>query len=186
MNFIPGGGATEDDIAYSIEPETITVAGAEEDMADADRDLPGQHGPVHGGGTEQLQTITIDLDPRLENVSGITTATVTRDRRGPGHPNVPDVDNITASECARAISVSMVTQARTVQVRGRAEDLDLIDASQLRIVADLSGHHLTGTYPCPSGSIWTPAARWACIGEYTIVVTSAADRQAHQWEAHQP
>ena len=34
VNFLAGGGATEDDIRYKIEPKTITVSGAEEDLRD--------------------------------------------------------------------------------------------------------------------------------------------------------
>ena len=76
VNFVPGGGATQDDITFDIEPSTITVSGAEEDMANLTQLSIGSVDLSMVVGTNTF-SFPISLDPSLENVSGETTATVT-------------------------------------------------------------------------------------------------------------
>lgn len=169
VNFIAGGGATQDDIVYSIEPDTITVAGADEDIAELTEISLGSIDLSTVEGTGEIQrTMTIDLDPRLENVSGITTATVSITIEGL-ETRTFQTSNITASDI-QGYNVSLVTQALTVQVRGRAEDLDLIDASQIRVVADLSSITSTGTFPVPARVYLDAGGASGVLGSYTVVV----------------
>src|SRR5699024_4912272 len=76
VNVVPGGGATEDDAKISIEPSTITVSGAEEDLANLTEISLGSVELSRILGTASI-TMNIALDPSLENVSGITSAVVT-------------------------------------------------------------------------------------------------------------
>ena len=57
-----------------------------------------------------------------------------------------------------------------MQVRGRAEDLDLIDASQIRVVADLSSITSTGTFPVPARVYLDAGGAAGVLGSYTVVV----------------
>ena len=168
VNFLAGGGATEDDIRYKIEPKTITVSGAEEDLRDLTELSLGSVDLAKVVGTNSI-TRPIDLDPRLENVSGITQATVEVTVSGLSTRSF-DVDNIVLSNTPEGYTVTSATQVRTVVVRGREEDLDAIDASQLRIVADMSEISTVGTYSIPVKVYLDAISKVGVIGEYSIVV----------------
>ena len=168
VNFIPGGGATEDDITFDIDPRTITVSGAEEDMANLTQLSIGSVDLSRVTGTNTFN-FPISLDPSLENVSGETTATVTVTVEGLDTA-VFEVDNISLTDPPAGYRAQAVTQARQVTVRGRAEDLALIDASQLRIVADVSNVTSTGQISVPARVYLNSAGSVGVIGEYTVVV----------------
>ena len=171
VNFIPGGGATEDNLVGEpvIEPSTITVAGAEEDIADLTEISLGSIDLATVGGSGEIQvTMTIDLDSRLVNVSGVTTATVTFSLEGL-ETRTFQTENITTSEL-EGYHVSVVTQVLSVQIRGKAEDLDLIDSSQIRVVADLSEITSTGTFPVSARVYLDAAGTAGVIGTYTVMV----------------
>lgn len=168
VNFLAGGGATEDDIRYEIEPKTITISGAEEDLRDLTELSLGSVDLAKVVGTNSI-TRPIDLDPRLENVSGITQATVQVTISGLSTRSF-DVDNIVLSNKPEGYMVTSATQVRTVVVRGREEDLNAIDASQLRIVADMSEISTVGTYSVPVKVYLDASSKVGVIGEYSIVV----------------
>ena len=168
VNFIPGGGATEDDITFDIDPRTITVSGAEEDMANLTQLSIGSVDLSRVTGTNTFN-FPISLDPSLENVSGETTASVTVTVEGLDTA-VFEVDNISLTDPPAGYRAQAVTQARQVTVRGRAEDLALIDASQLRIVADVSNVTSTGQISVPARVYLDAAGSVGVIGEYTVVV----------------
>ena len=147
VEVIPGGGATEENATVKIEPETITVAGSQEALEALTEISLGSVDLSQVVGS-RTYTLPIDLSASLENVSGITSATVTVTVEGLSTREFV-VDNIRYVNEPEGCQVTIVTQERTVQVRGREEDLDLISASQLRIVADLSEYTSPGTYSVP-------------------------------------
>ena len=169
VNFIPGGGASKDNISYRIEPETITVAGSDEDVAELTEISVGSIdlSTVDGSG-EVERTMTIDLDSSLENVSGLTTATVYITIEGL-ETRTFQTANITASS-PQGYRVSVVTQMMSIQIRGEAEDLDLIDSSQIRVVADLSDVTSTGTFPVSARVYLDAAGTAGVMGTYTVIV----------------
>lgn len=54
VNFLPGGGATTDDITYEINPKSLMVSGAERDMESLSEISLGSGGLVQGGGHQHL------------------------------------------------------------------------------------------------------------------------------------
>ena len=168
VNIIPGGGATEDDVKIDIEPDTITVSGAEEDLANLTEISLGSIDLSKVLGTTSIP-MSIALDPSLENVSGITSAVVTVTVEGLATRSI-DVDNITpSSDIPSGYTVNFATQVKTVTVRGKQEAVDALDASQVRIVADLSNIASVGTYPVPV-KVYVDADGVGVVGEYSIVV----------------
>ena len=111
----------------------------------------------------------IDLDPSLENVSGITQASIQVTVSGLSTRSF-DVDNIVLSNKPQGYTVTSATQVRTVVVRGKEKDLAAIDASQLRIVADMSEITTVGTYSVPVKVYLDATSAVGVIGEYSIVV----------------
>lgn len=169
VNFSSGGGATEADIQkISIVPSTITVSGEEDDMiglveislGSVDLSLVGE---------EKAFTFPIALDSSLVNVSGISEAMVTVSISGLATKPF-DVSNIELINIPDGYTASTSTQMRTVVVRGREEDLEMIDPSQLRIVADLSNNTVSGSTSIPVKVYLDSAGDVGVTGEYSIVV----------------
>ena len=167
VNVIEGGGATVENARIEIEPQTITVSGAEADLENLTEISLGSVDLANVLNTSTL-SMSVTLDPRLENVSGITTATVTVTITGLSTRSV-DVDNITAGTVPQGYNVTFATQVKSVLLRGEEEALAAVDASQVRIVADLSSISSVGTYPVPA-TVYVDADGVGVVGEYSIVV----------------
>ena len=171
VNFQPGGGATTDDITYEINPKSLMVSGAESDMESLSEISLGSVDLSKVVGTNTF-TFPIDLDASLENVTGSTSATVTVTVNGLDTRSF-DVDNIQMVNVPDGYQVTLATQVRTVKVRGKQEDLDNIDASQLSIVADLSDVDFAGLYSVPASKVkvyLNADSSVGVIGDYTVVV----------------
>ena len=171
VNFQSGGGATTDDITYEINPKSLMVSGAESDMESLSEISLGSVDLSKVVGTNTF-TFPIDLDASLENVTGSTSATVTVTVNGLDTRSF-DVDNIQMVNIPNGYQVTLATQVRTVKVRGKQEDLNNIDASQLSIVADLSDVDFTGLYSVPASKVkvyLNADSSVGVIGDYTVVV----------------
>ena len=147
VNLVPGGGAAVDDAKQEIDPPSIVVSGAEADMAGLEEISLGSINLSNVEGTKPF-TFPITLDPSLTNESGLTTATVTVTVEGLD-TEVFAVSNIRTTPPPSGYEADVVTQSVLVTVRGPAEDLDKVDASQIRIVADLSNVTTLGTSVVP-------------------------------------
>lgn len=170
VNIIAGGGATEDNITEPlIVPSKITVAGTQEDVDHLTEISLGSIDLSKVVGTSNF-TFTIDLDPSLENVTGITEAKVTVTVSGLETRSF-EVGNIKLQNIPRGYSAKADTEAKTVYVRGTAEELAMIDSSQLRIVADLKDVTGSGTYTIPVRVYLDAGTEVGVIGDYSIVVS---------------
>lgn len=172
VNCTPGGGATEDHISQlEISPQTITVSGAEEAIIGL-KEI--SLGTIDLSLVREQKTFTfpIALDSSLSNVSGISEASVTVTVEGLATQTF-DITNIELINIEPGYTASTSTQMRTVVVRGAREDLALLDASQLRIVADLSDISASGSTSVPVRVYLDSALDVGVTGEYTIVVNIA-------------
>lgn len=169
VSFQNGGGATADDIAYEIDPEIITVSGEKSSVENLTELSVGSIDLAKVVGTNTF-TFPISLDPSLENASGENEAVVTVTVKGLD-TQVFNVDNISVVQPSNGYSAVAVTQEKQITVRGKAEDLEEIDASQLRIVADLSDVTTTGQISVPVRVYLNSNSSVGVIGEYTIVVS---------------
>ena len=119
-------------------------------------------------GTDTV-TMPIELSPTLENADGVTEAQVTVTVEGLETRSF-DVTNIEVTGVPDAYHADLVTTTRTVVVRGSASVLDQIDASQLRITADLSDVAGTGIRSVPAQVYLNASSEVGVIGTYTISV----------------
>jgi len=168
VNLVPGGGAAVDDAKQEIDPPSIVVSGVEADMAGLEEISLGSINLSNVEGTKPF-TFPITLDPSLTNESGLTTATVTVTVEGLD-TEVFAVSNIRTTPPPSGYEADVVTQSVLVTVRGPAEDLDKVDASQIRIVADLSNVTTLGTSVVPVRVYLDGIDTVGVIGTYSIVV----------------
>lgn len=168
VNLIAGGGATEADADWEIEPKTIIVSGLE---ADVEKLTEISLGSVDLSKVVGTKTITrpIELDPSLENVSGITSANIEITINGLATKTL-DASRIDLTNEPFGYRAVSETQSITVVIRGKEEDLANVDASKLRIVADLSNITSQGTQRVPVKVYLDAASSVGVIGDYFISV----------------
>ena len=114
-------------------------------------------------------TRPITLDPSLTNESGLTTATVKVTVEGLD-TEVFVVSNIRTTNKPDGYTVDVVTQSVLITVRGPAEELANIDASQIRVVATLSDVTTEGTQQVRAHVYLDGTSTVGVIGEYSISV----------------
>lgn len=168
VNLLPGGGATREDAKIDIDPPTIVVSGAEADLEGLEEISLG---PISLSDVVGTNTFTrpIALDPSLTNESGLTTATVTVTVEGLD-TEVFAVNNIRTTSPPEGYTAELVTQSVLVTVRGPAEDLANIDASQIRVVANLSGVTTEGNQQVLARVYLDGTGTVGVIGEYSVSV----------------
>lgn len=164
----PGGGAEAEDAVVRVEPERIVVSGAEIDLDALTEVSLGRVSLSNVVGTNTF-TFPIDLDPSLENVSGIASAQVTVTVEGLS-TRVFEVTNIRTTTPPNGYIAEVVTQSIPVTVRGREEDLANLDVSQLRVVANLPGVTTLGGSRVPAQVYLDGTNTIGVIGEYTVAV----------------
>ena len=170
VDLIPGGGATENDATWEVDPPTITVAGPEEAMQALDSISLGSIDLSQVVGT-YTREFPIYLDSGLENISGVTTATVTVTVEGLTTRTF-EVDNIRMINEPEGYTANLNTQVCTVVLRGPEEALEQIYDSQIRVVADLSSlSGATGTYSVPATIYVDGSSEVGVIGTYTVSVS---------------
>lgn len=170
VNIIPGGGATDMDITYEIEPGTIMVAGAAEDLEGVEKIYLGniELAKVLSSGTIRFP---INLSPELTNVSGMSEAAVDININGLTTRTI-EVNNISFINQPAGYTPQKVTQSRQVQIRGTAEAVAAVTSDQLRIVADLSQALApTGTQTIPVKVYLDGGEHVGVVGDYNIVVS---------------
>ena len=168
VNVLPGGGATEDDAQVDIEPGTIVVSGAEADLEGLEEISLGKVSLSEIRDSKSI-TFPIVLDSSLVNESGLDSAEVKVTVQGLSTA-VFAARNITTTPPPNGLTAEVVTQSLAVTIRGRAEDLAGIDASQIRVVADLSNISTLGTQQVPARVYLDSVDTVGVVGDYSIVV----------------
>jgi YbbR domain-containing protein len=136
VNFIYGGGATEENVTYTLSESTIMISGNRDDMA----------------GIEEIELESIDLSEvqsgdeivrkiplanELNNLSGYSEVTVTVYIKGVDTINV-ETSNISCDHVPDGWTAELITKAITVTIRGPEDELESISGENIRVVADLT------------------------------------------------
>ncbi len=172
VTLIDGGGATADNVIKSISPSAITLAGDSATLA----------------GVNTLSVATIDLSdynsfPETEytivlpndtdNLSGVTTATVSLEFTGLAS-SIFAVSNLDYANCPEGYTASIVHKNLVVTIRAPQEILDQIAPNNIRAVADLSGITVSSRVPAAIYVDGFPEA--GAVGDYMLFVeVSEAD-----------
>lgn len=150
VEFENGGGATlENNVTWDIYPKEIIVAGETVDM-----EALLSRGKLSVGTidlakiteNETVLTRTIPLAEELTNVDGVSEVTITITLSG--LVSVPlEVTEFDIQNIPDGYNATVQTKSLNVLVRGTEEELELVSASNLRVVADLTDINLaSGQY----------------------------------------
>ena len=170
----PGGGVTtenmDEHVKVSIYPETIMVSGSEDDLAGL-KELSLGSIDLYKIFSAETLSMPIQLSTELTNVSGISAATVTVRIEGLSTRTL-EVDNIEIINKPSGYTAEAVTLSRGITIRGPADAVAAISASQLRIVADLKNTSAAvGTQTVPVKVYLDGSSEVGVVGDYNISVS---------------
>lgn len=171
VTFISGGGATENDVIWSLEPNKITLSGDAETLE----------------GINSISVHTIDLSKVTENVFTDTyTIVIPNDTKiisGPKETTLSmeikgletkkmEVTNISCINYTEGYTVNIITESLEVTIRGKQSVLAGISANNIRAVADLSEFSAAaGTLTVPVKIYVDGTTEAGALGEYEISVS---------------
>lgn len=175
VNLIPGGGITadmiKDHVTCEINPKTIMVSGTEADLEGLQKLSLGdiELAKVFG---DEIRTFTIPLASELQNVSGVSEATVTISIHGLTTATVEST-NIELINRPEGYRADALTQSCQIQIRGTQEAVEAVTGSQIRVVGDLQNAAIsTGAQTIPARiQINSGSGNVGVLGDYTIVVS---------------
>lgn len=169
VKVIAGGGATEQTSTITIDPQTILVSGPEALLADLEY---LEIGTIDLSTMVQAETRTfpILLPEGITNETGMTAATVSVE-----FPNLRTlklaVNDIKIVGLPEGLEAELITQLLDVTVRGPAEQMLGLRASDLTVTVDLSNAQV-GTFT--QGVTITVGSRFpdvGTMGTYSVSVT---------------
>lgn len=168
IDFVAGGGATEENIKFKIEPEFVTVSGPEEVLEHLDRITLGSIDLAQVVG-DYSEEYPIYLSAGLENISGTDTAQVAVSVSGLVTQTI-EVENIELINVPKGYKAALVTQKRMVTLRGTQQALDKVLLPQIRMIADLSELAATGSYNVPAKVYLYAGSDVGVVGQNNVVV----------------
>lgn len=140
VGFTDGGGASAANATYTVDPPYIEIAG-EPSVIDGLNSLEVANVNLADVVGAWSNSYEIQLPNGVESISGESVCKVTVELTGLKVAQI-NCDNITAIHAPEGYIAELVTRERQVTLRGPAADIEQIDASNVRIVADLEGQNI--------------------------------------------
>ena len=142
-------GSMLENVRWEIKPaNSITVVGDEASL-EGKRDIVLGEIDLSAWMNDTERTFDIRIPANCENISGITTATISIEFVDLAIKPFT-VSNITLRGLSEGQQAEIITASLNVMLRGSAEDLELITEEDIRIVVDLSDRNDNGTYTVPA------------------------------------
>lgn len=171
VEFIPGGGATENDVVIQqITPSTVTISG-DPTVLDMVNQINLGNIDLSNLISEGTYEFNILLPNNVKNVSGEETATVEVEIRGLETKTVR-LTTVEFAQVPEGFEAGTMTQTLQVTVRASSDDIGQITASNVHAIADMSGIGANvGTYTVPLVIEIYGYPDAGVIGTYNAVVT---------------
>ena len=172
VQFIDGGGATEEHVVSSIEPSTITVKGSAENLEGMNSLNVGNIDlstvPTNKAYTG---TFNIVLPDNLTNMTGEETAAVTVELKNLKEKTLR-VTNLELANTPSNLKASLGTVSLQIKVRGPSDVMDAVTASSIRAVADLDSIGTsTGQFSVPVAVYVDGFSGVGAMGSYSVLVS---------------
>ena len=152
LSFLPGGGATERDVVYTIQPTTITISG-EPSQVDEIEEIELE--PINlANVSEKPSTPTtltrqIVLPEGINNASGVAEAAVELRFKGLSVTSV-SIEDYTVVNVPEGLTATALSESVQVNLRGTEADLKKLEQrlEEIEVTVDLSGYS-QGTFIVP-------------------------------------
>lgn len=176
VEFIPGGGATEENVTYSISPApTVTISGTPEMLSTIDSITLGSI-KLSDIVTSDIFSFSINTPEGVKVISGNGTASVVVAIDGLVTRTI-DTNNIELINKPDGYQVKPVTENLTVRIRGTTDVMELVLDKDVYVTVDLAnlkdlsvGKRTLNAKVAVHGS-----ASAGAIGEYQVVVDITKD-----------
>lgn len=166
VTLVDGGGATSANVIKSIEPSSVVLAGDSATLAGVNTIYLGTIDLADYQSFPDTE-YTITIPNETDNLSGVTTATVSLDFTGLATASFT-VYNLEYINCPEGYSAAIMTLGIPVAIRAPEETLAQISADNLRAVADLSD--ITVTSKVPTTIYVDGFSDAGAVGDYTMTV----------------
>lgn len=169
LKFFAGGGATEDNVKYIVEPATITLSGDAETLEGINSIILAEIDLADlAGGMTETYTIAIPNDTQI--ISGPREATATIEIKGLVTRTFK-VTNFTPKNVPAGYEPEIINTAIDVILRGPAEAINSITAANIRAVIDLADYNMSADINTIPAKIEVDGVSTVgAIGEYEIFV----------------
>ncbi len=169
VDIINGGGATSANVNIDSDPKTVMLAGDAEILSGINQIVLGTVDLSQVDGTF-TKTYDIVIPNNIENVTGVTEATVTVSVTGLA-TNKYTATNFQCINVPLGYTAVTVTQSIEVMLRGPEEDIEKVAANNIRIVADLSNIGQTTGMCSVEAKVYIDGfSDVGAVGTYNIVV----------------
>jgi len=170
VELIAGGGAKEENAVVKIEPSRVTLSGDAGILSDMNQISIGRI-DLRDFQLTYTDTFAIPISNELNNLSGVTEATVTVSLKNLATKRIV-VSQIEFSNVSAGYVATPVTQYVEVLVRGPEEIVELINAYNIRIVGDLTElGEAVGRYAVTTRVHIDGYSDAGVVGEYKVVVS---------------
>lgn len=170
VDIIPGGGAKKTDAVVEIEPRTIALSGDAGILSSLNKISIGSI-DLSDFAVSHTATFTIPVSNELNNLSGVTEAEVKVSVKNLATKRLL-VSNIEFDNVSEGYTATSVTQYLEVMIRGPQEIIDLVNAYNVRIVADLADlGSAVGRYAVDAKIIVDGYSDAGGVGDYAVVVS---------------
>ena len=171
LSFLPGGGATEDDVRFTIQPAYITISG---EPAQVDEIEEIELDPINlAAVTTQPGNLTrqIVLPEGINNASGVAEAAVELWFRGLSVTSV-SIEDYTVINTPEGLTVTPLSESVQVNLRGTDADLKKLEQrlEEIAVTVDLSGYS-QGTFIVPVKVELPSDLQVGAVGNNTITIT---------------
>lgn len=170
VDIIPGGGAKGSDAVVEISPRTIALSGDAGILSSLNKISIGSV-DLSDFAISSTQTFAIPVSNELNNLSGVTEAEVKVSVKNLATKRLL-VSNIEFDNVSEGYTATPVTQYLEVMIRGPQEIIDLVNAYNVRIVADLADlGSAVGRYAVDAKIIVDGYSDAGGVGDYTVVIS---------------
>lgn len=169
VNFADTSSTVDNNYTLSINPPTITISGESEELEEINKIVLGTI-DLNSFANSLSQTMPIVLADGTNNLTGQNTAEVTVTILGLDTKSFV-CNNIVTRNTPEGMNKTVTTQSVNVLLRGKSEDLELIDPNNIIIVANLSElSKNTGTYTVEAKVQIDGFTNVDAIGDYSVTV----------------
>lgn len=172
VQFIDGGGATEEHVVSSIEPSTITVKGSAEDLEGLNSlNIGNIDLSTIPTNTSYTGNFSIVLPDNMTNLTGEEMARVTVELKNLKEKTFR-VTNLELANTPSNLKATLGTVSLQIKLRGPSDVIDTITASNIRAVADLSSVGTsTGQFSVPVDVYVDGFSDVGAMGSYNVLVS---------------
>jgi YbbR domain-containing protein len=137
VTIVEGGGATAEDVSYTVKPDTLTVSGTNEDLEKLDTFNVGTV-DLADVVTSEKTSFAIELPDGISNVSGTTVAVVDLTIDSSLVTRRVTTSDIRLVNVPENVTAQLVTDTLEVRIRGRKSSMNLLDQGDVYAEVDLS------------------------------------------------